>query len=73
MLVVAKVGRATCLERSLLRQAWLAEHGTSRDVVIGVRGGSAEFGAHAWIDGDSDEVGYTEISRIAAPALPLQR
>jgi Transglutaminase-like superfamily len=65
MLLVAAVGRATCLEKSLLRQAWLAEHGTVRDVVIGVRGGSAEFGAHAWIDGDADAHVYTELRRIA--------
>jgi hypothetical protein len=65
VLFAARLARASCLERSLLRQAWLHGRGTDRDVVIGVR--SAEkFEAHAWIDGDPDGVDYAEIHRIPA-------
>lgn len=65
--LAAKVSRATCLERSLLRQAWFVQHGRSVDVVIGVRrGGSIE--AHAWVEGDDDSSAYTEIYRLPPAA-----
>jgi Transglutaminase-like superfamily len=63
VLFAARLGRASCLERSLLRQAWLRGRGTERDVVIGVRS-AGKFEAHAWIDGDPDAVEYAEIHRI---------
>jgi hypothetical protein len=43
---------ASCLERSLILQRWLASRGESRDVVIGVRAPSSGFRAHAWLDGE---------------------
>lgn len=64
-MLAARLGGATCLERSLLRQAWLKGRGTMRDVVIGVRS-EHEFEAHAWVDGDPDSVDYVEIHRIRA-------
>ena len=63
VMFAARVGNATCLERSLLRQAWLRGRGTMRDVVIGVRS-EDEFEAHAWLDGDPDGAEYVEIHRI---------
>lgn len=61
--------RYTCLERALVRQAWHAAHGDGRDVVIGVRAPSAGFfGAHAWLEGDPDGAGFTELSRSSVPA-----
>jgi hypothetical protein len=59
--------RRTCLERALVRQRWLAAHGTPRDLLIGVRGGRP-FVAHAWLDGDpaSTWEGYQELSRHPA-------
>jgi hypothetical protein len=63
VMAAARVTRASCLERSLVRQAWLRGRGTDRDVVIGVRSAD-EFEAHAWIDGDPDGVDYAEIHRI---------
>jgi transglutaminase superfamily protein len=63
VLFAARLGRASCLERSLLRQAWLRGRGRDLDVVIGVRS-AEEFEAHAWIDGDPDGVDYAEIHRI---------
>jgi hypothetical protein len=63
VMLAARVTRATCLERSLLRQAWLRGRGTMRDVVIGVRS-EDQFEAHAWLDGDADGVDYVEIHRI---------
>jgi hypothetical protein len=58
---------ATCLERSLVRQRWLASHGRQVDVVIGVSVADG-FGAHAWLDGDPDPLAerYHELKRIAA-------
>jgi hypothetical protein len=64
-MLIARLGRASCLERSLLRQAWLRERGARRDVVIGVRREN-ELTAHAWLDGDGDGFGYTEMLRIPA-------
>jgi Transglutaminase-like superfamily len=63
VMFAARLARASCLERSLVRQAWLRGRGTHRDVVIGVRSAD-EFEAHAWIDGDPDGVDYAEIHRI---------
>jgi hypothetical protein len=63
VMLAARVTRATCLERSLMRQAWLRGRGTMRDVVIGVRS-EDDFEAHAWLDGDPDGVDYVEIHRI---------
>ena len=69
---------ASCLERSLVLQAWEAAHGRSRDLVVGVTAprrdsshGSqvSRFGAHAWLDGDppSSSAGFWELFRRAAP------
>jgi hypothetical protein len=63
VMFAARLARANCLERSLVRQAWLRGRGTNRDVVIGVRSAD-EFEAHSWIDGDPDRVDYAEIHRI---------
>jgi hypothetical protein len=59
--------RPTCLEGALVRQAWLAAHGMSRDVVIGVGSPSGAFIAHAWLDGERDAVaaGVCELIRLA--------
>jgi hypothetical protein len=59
---------STCLERSLVRQRWLAAHGRLIDVVIGVTSPAGRFGAHAWLDGDGDPLAerYHELKRIAA-------
>jgi hypothetical protein len=55
---------ASCLERALVRQRWHAAHGQPRDVVIGVRGPAADFGAHAWLEGDPGGPGeFTELTR----------
>jgi hypothetical protein len=57
----------TCLERALVLQRWKAAHGDLRDVVIGVRGPGAEFGAHAWLAGDPYELeagGFHELRRV---------
>ena len=64
VMLAARMTRASCLERSLLRQAWLRGRGTMRDVVIGVRSDD-EFKAHAWLDGDPDGVDFVEIHRIS--------
>lgn len=45
---------ATCLERALVRQRWLAAHGDPRTIVIGVTPPSHGFNAHAWLLGEED-------------------
>jgi hypothetical protein len=62
---------ASCLERSLIRQRWHAARGRPLDVVIGVRGPAAKFGAHAWLDGDRpDPEAFHELARWPPPAYP---
>lgn len=41
---------ATCLERALVLQSWLAARGSAHDVVIGVRMTDDGVAAHAWVD-----------------------
>lgn len=57
----------TCLERAFVLQRWEAVQGRPRDVVIGVRGPSGAFEAHAWLDGaESAPDEYRELTRIPA-------
>jgi hypothetical protein len=63
VLALLRLRRATCLERSLILQAWLAARGEQRDVVIGVRG-DGPVRAHAWLDGLEDGAGYVELHRL---------
>lgn len=55
---------ASCLERSLVQQRWLAAHGEPRAVVVGVSAPS-EFTAHAWLEGEPVMAEYHEIARLA--------
>jgi Transglutaminase-like superfamily len=59
---------ATCLERSLVLQAWEAAHDAPRAVVIGVSGSSRELAAHAWLEGevDGETSAYQELFRVPA-------
>lgn len=68
VLLVLSSGRARCLSRSAVRQAWLAAQGDLRDLVVSVTAPSTGFRAHAWLDGDPDGAGFTELSRSPAPA-----
>ncbi len=65
VLAVLRVRGATCLERSLVLQAWLVACGEPRDVVIGVRCAESLL-AHAWVDGLEDGDGYVELHRLPA-------
>jgi Transglutaminase-like superfamily len=60
---------STCLERALVRQRWLAAHGSRRDVVIAAQAPGDAFQAHAWVDGDPDEQdpAFHELLRLPAP------
>lgn len=57
-----KLTRRTCLERALIIQAWYAAAGYEREILIGVKGPSRDFEAHAWLEGEhaSD---YQELAR----------
>jgi hypothetical protein len=60
--------QASCLERALVLQRWEAGQGRSREVVIGVHGASRDMLAHAWLDGDGDQLApaYAELMRVPA-------
>ena len=64
-----RVLRASCLERALILQAWHADTGDPRDLVIGVRSPGEDFGAHAWLDGfePASEADFQEIVRLPPP------
>lgn len=47
-----RAGRASCLERSLVRQRWYRAAGRDVPILIGVNGSTEQFGAHAWLEGD---------------------
>jgi hypothetical protein len=70
VLAVVRRKPSTCLERALVLQRWDADHGLPSDVVIGVRGASDAFQAHAWLDGtpDAGPLVFEEILRLPAPA-----
>jgi hypothetical protein len=61
--------KASCLERSLILQAWHASTGDPRDIVIGVSGPGEPFGAHAWLAGleTPADAGFHELHRVPPP------
>ena len=56
----------TCLERALVLQCWEARQGRAVAVIIGVTGSSADFKAHAWLEGesDNDDGSFRELMRL---------
>ncbi|HZT91503.1 MAG TPA: lasso peptide biosynthesis B2 protein [Gaiellaceae bacterium] len=62
---VLRLARSTCLQRALVLQSWLRARGVPRDVVIGVTG-SADFRAHAWVDGEPAPPAFRELTRLPA-------
>ncbi len=61
---VLRACRATCLERSLILQAWYRAQGIDRDVVIGARAADG-VKAHAWLDGEQGGP-FVELTRVPA-------
>ena len=64
----------TCLERSRVKQRWLASHGVDAEVIIGVRRKGSDFTAHAWLDHETNKTllaQYSIIHRLPAP-LPSE-
>lgn len=60
--------KATCLQRTLVVQRWLAAHGRPVDIAVGVGTQDNAFAAHAWLPGfdrPSNGAGFREITRIA--------
>jgi hypothetical protein len=56
----------SCLERALIVQHWLAGQGVLRSVVIGVGRPDGSFIAHAWVEGEEDELARSlhELTRL---------
>jgi hypothetical protein len=69
VLAVVRRRPSTCLERALVLQRWEADHGAESDVIIGVRGPSDGFRAHAWLETmpDATPGAFQEILRLHAP------
>lgn len=62
------LAHASCLERSLIIQAWLADHGRTHDVVVALPRAEGEFAAHAWVeryDDPADADTYEVFTRVA--------
>jgi hypothetical protein len=53
-----------CLGRSLARSQYLRARGQRHTLIIGVRGGLVDFGAHAWLEGDPVLPDFIELRRI---------
>jgi hypothetical protein len=66
VLAVLRRRSHTCLERALLLQRWEAAQGRAVEVIIGIKGSSTEFKAHAWLDGepDNDDGSFRELLRL---------
>jgi hypothetical protein len=69
VLAVVRRRPNTCLERALVLQRWEAAHGAGADVVIGVKGPSDGFRAHAWLETmpDGPPEAFQELLRLPAP------
>ncbi len=56
----------TCLEGSLVLQRWYSAQGFPRDVVVGVTAPQNGFSAHAWLEGDDEDVSeFSELIRLS--------
>lgn len=57
----------SCLERALIWQHWLADQGVIRSVVIGVGRPDDSFIAHAWVEGEEDDLARDlhELTRLS--------
>lgn len=55
----------TCLERALVLQRWHSDHGVAKDIVVGVTG-VRDFRAHAWLDGETVDQEFQELTRLPA-------
>lgn len=66
VLAILRREPSTCLERALVLQRWEEAHGSSRDVIIAVKGATVDFAAHAWLDGepDGDVSPFAELMRL---------
>ena len=64
---VVWLSRATCLERSLLLQRWLAAHGAPHPLVVGTSIAKG-FEAHAWVRGVDEEPDGYEVLTTVHPA-----
>jgi hypothetical protein len=63
---------STCLERAVVLQRWRIAQGDPREIVIGVLRDNDDFKAHAWVDGEGDQLApaFDELMRV--PAMPAR-
>jgi len=63
---------STCLERAVVLQRWRIAQGDPREIVIGVLRDEDEFKAHAWVEGEGDQLApaFEELMRV--PATPAR-
>jgi hypothetical protein len=65
VVIMLEARRATCLERSLVLQAWFAAHGPAPDVIVGVAKNGNRVKAHAWLAGSDEGAGFVELHRFS--------
>lgn len=63
VVLLTRMARATCLERSLILQSWLGAQGSEYEVLVGVELSGSGIEAHAWLGGW--ETARPELSVIA--------
>jgi hypothetical protein len=64
--LLSRVAGPTCLERSLILQAWLASHGERYPIAVGVAVEDS-FEAHAWLEGyDAPAERFSVLTRVEA-------
>jgi len=63
---------STCLERAVVLQRWRIAQGDPREIVIGVLREQDEFKAHAWVEGEGDQLApaFEELMRVPATPAP---
>jgi hypothetical protein len=63
-----RLGKASCLERSLVRQRWYRSQGRDRTIIVGVALDGPTAVAHAWLEGEEhlNDRDYVEMTRVPA-------
>jgi hypothetical protein len=61
---------ATCLERALIEQRWLAARGHRHDVIIGIDRHRPTDEFHAWLEGVEDHPTHLQLHRLPPPTAP---
>ena len=71
VVLLTRMARATCLERSLILQAWHLGQGREYEVLVGVEPSESGIEAHAWLGGwETARPGLAIIAVVPASGGP---